>query len=189
MSGFAIKGVALSDEHNVAIQGRAALGLVKNNVKIYERLGALSFITSVTVGATRTDYNGRTGMRITVGNIPLIVQALGRWVFAQNTGQVVLSLYTSGGGLWRSGTLVYSTATPNRFAYVAVPPYTLLAGQSYFIVGDAGGANQWGDAASWSLTSRADASFLLGWFRASDSQWFTGDPGIAYGPVNFLYTK
>jgi hypothetical protein len=98
----------------------------------------LPLVSSVTGGTVMAGDNRQVGMQFTVGNLPLTVTDLGRWVVGGNTGMHNVSIIDV-----VSNTMVASASVPtfatgsNAFSYVALNGNaTLRANTTYAIVSE-----------------------------------------------------
>src|SRR5438552_19103935 len=56
------------------------------------------FVTSVTLGKLRNDFNGWVGMEITVGGTPVVVSSLARYIISGNTAVHTVKLVAANTG-------------------------------------------------------------------------------------------
>lgn len=151
-------------------------------------LGALtSFITSKILGPT-TNMTGWFGMAITVGPADVTVHKLGRSFAPGNNDIHSMKIVSAAGGdLTPDVPVAMAGGTPSNFQYgVLSPAFTLLAGQSYYIVSQEGAT---GDAFfnKSTVTTTPVASVV----SSAKGMPFTKDgmAGQSYGPVDFQYTS
>ncbi|MEO8425632.1 MAG: Ig-like domain-containing protein, partial [Verrucomicrobiota bacterium] len=149
-----------------------------------------AFVTGVTLGALRNDFNGWLGMKFTVGASPLSVTALGRYVISGNSRTHTVKLVNASNGTDvpnGSVSIALSGATAGQFKYVGLgSPITLLANTAYYVVcQESPGGDDWADESTAVTTSGAascDGSIL------STAGWRYRPPAnTTFVPVNFMY--
>jgi RHS repeat-associated protein len=157
--------------------------------------GAL--VTSVTTGGSlRSDFSGWVGLYFVVGNTPLTVSGLGRWVVAGNASSHGVALFTAAGNQISGGSVTVSTAgvPSGQFAYATLAtPVTLAANTGYCLMTqETSGGDQWYDYNGTSITLNGDASGSLSVYAYNTVPPVYVAPsssGESYGPVNLQYSK
>jgi hypothetical protein len=87
-------------------------------------------VTGVTTSTLRNDYSGWVGLRFTVGQYPLRVSELGRWVVSGNSSNHTVKIVTANGYdvPGASVTVVTAGAPAGEFKYATLAaPVTLAA--------------------------------------------------------------
>ncbi len=149
-----------------------------------------SYIQSVTMGSPRNDFSGWVGMKITVGDTPISVGALGRYYLSGNHGNHTVKIVDAANGTDVPGgstTVNMALGTsPGTFVYAPLANnVTLTPNHSYYIAAIEG---QFGD--SWyDLNTHVQTSSV-----ATVNGAVYGAPFVAasvgnstYVPVDFLY--
>lgn len=147
-----------------------------------------AFVTG-SLGAVRNNYSGWVGFKFTVGNVPVAVSELGRWVVAGNAGVHALKLVTLGGTDVAGGATTVNTlgATPGQFVYAPLAkPITLAANTSYYLASqETFNGDQWceGDSVLYNTGVAAinNAAYSGDGFNFN----LGGSAGNSYVPVNF----
>lgn len=153
-----------------------------------------SFVMDITAGTARNDFSGYVGFRFVVGDSPLIITDLGRYVLPGNTQDHVVKLVrTSDGGDVPGGTVTVPTgnATGGRFQYTPLAaPLTLAAGTEYLLVTlESSGGDTWlqGDTL---LMADPGATILSAAWSPLGGMWYSfGGLGQSYGPVDFKFQQ
>ena len=154
------------------------------------------FLTVLTPGPTRNNFDGWVGMAILLKTEPILVTQLGRRTVAGNTATHVVRIYDPANDI----TLGMVTVPPNTsepFSWVKLTPrVTLLPGALYYIVSqEVATGDEFLDyptivepvGASMSMNV---AKVLSGAFSADmtpDDFQFYGSDNEVYGPLNFRY--
>src|SRR5215469_8875979 len=110
---------------------------------------ATQLITSVTTGTPRTDFSGWVGMQITVGNSPLNLTALCRYVLSGNSQNHTVELVSNGAVVNGGAVTVFTSgATPGTFACTNLASgITLIANASYIVLSqETSGGDTWVDS-------------------------------------------
>jgi hypothetical protein len=150
------------------------------------------FVTGQTLSGTlQNTYNGWLGFKFTVGNAPITVSQVGRWVVSGNTGTHVVKLVNASTGLDVTGgaaTVVTAGAAPGAFQYAALAqPVVLPVNTSYYLVSrePAGGDFYYTPATV--LQHTGEASITSAAFGpGSATGWRTySTSGHSYVPVTF----
>lgn len=149
-----------------------------------------NFITSVTLGPSQNDFTGWVGMKMTVGNAPMIITSLGRNVGIGNTGVHVVKIVDANTGIdVPGGSTSIGTAgdTAGTFVYSGLSsPVTLSANTSYYIVSqETKNGDSFYDSTTHALTT--SAAVINGPVYGTP---YTPSAtlGSLYGPVDFTYT-
>ncbi|MHB8521579.1 MAG: RHS repeat-associated core domain-containing protein [Limisphaerales bacterium] len=158
--------------------------------------GALvtAWTTGGTGGTVRNNYSGWVGLQFTVGNAPLTVSGLGRWVVSGNTNAHTVQLFTASGNAISGGSVSVNTAgvPPGQFAYATLSsPITLAANTTYAIMTqETSGGDYWYDLSSLSVTLSGDASGAWACYASPPPPYTLafGGSGFSYGPVNLQYS-
>lgn len=145
------------------------------------------------IGNLRNDSGVEVGFAFVVGDVPITVTELGRWVVPGNTEAHVVKLRDNNSQLVASVSVNTSGAgvTPNTFSYQALSsPVVLAANSRYFLLtAETNGGDQWSDYNS--IISVSAAANLVG---SCYKPGPTADVVIAntgsysYGPVNIKYS-
>lgn len=139
-------------------------------------------------GERNVNYTGWVGTRITVGDEPLTVTAVGRLSDVKSQTQHSMLVVDAATGGLLADNLTVSGGVPGEFSYTALAtPVTLEAGKSYYIVTDIRATDDlWYADAKIVHTNVAkiDGPVHMG----LGSQWsFTAKTGKGFGPVDFRY--
>jgi sugar lactone lactonase YvrE len=143
------------------------------------------------VAPLRNNYGGFVGMQVTVGNTPLFVSQLGRWVVPGNHQAHIVKLVTANTAADVAGgsvSLNLSGATSGQYAYAALAsPVMLQASTSYDLVSqEFVGGDAWYEA---NLAVNNPASSLDGAVYQSGASFvLTDSPHQSFVPPNFLFT-
>ena len=154
-------------------------------------LSGAAFVTSHDLSSRiRNDYTGWVGMRLTVGDVALAVNALGRMCVAGNSGVhtvklVLASTHTDVPG--GSAAVAMDGCTPGRYAYASLPlTVTLTAGTAYLLVSqEAANGDRWYDFGNVTSTAAAEIDGCIYWDGSAYVNVALRDN--SYGPLNFLY--
>lgn len=156
--------------------------------------GATSFVTSVTAGSTRNNWNGEVGFRFTVGASPITVTELARWVLAGNTNAHNVSIYgnifTGSPTLIAQVSIDTSGAPTNAFKSEAISPVVLSAATIYCIVSEELSGGDSFLNSNTSITTTTVATVVDAVYRSGTSGAFHnngGPAGFAYVPPSFSY--
>jgi hypothetical protein len=98
-----------------------------------------SFVQVQQLASPRSNFSGWVGMRLTVGDRPLLVTALGRWCVAGNTRAHRMKVVAAPGGEELPGGAITIAAggTPEQFTYARLNgPLLLRAHASYYLVSE-----------------------------------------------------
>ena len=151
-------------------------------------------VSSVSLSPTvRNNFTGWVGYKFTVGNSPVLVSQLGRWVRSGNTGNHAVKLVDANGNDLAGGsaTVVTAGATAGAFAYASLAnPITLSANTTYILVSqEVSGGDQWYDY-NGALTTTGAASIISTAHANNGSTYYavTAGGSYGYGPVNLKYT-
>jgi hypothetical protein len=146
-------------------------------------LMADSLITGRSGGTPRNNYTGFTGYRFTPSlNLP--VTHLGRWITA-NSSQPHTVVLLSGTLAEMARVTVNAAAAPiGHFAFVSIPPVTVLAGQPYFLLSsETLGGDMWFDLDQ-QLTINPLFVITSAYGDTLSTISVTGSLQRGYGPVN-----
>jgi hypothetical protein len=119
-----------------------------------------AFVTGETLSDTANSYTGWVGYEFTVGNSPITVNQLGRWVVSGNTGTHPVELVqASDGTVLGSVSVNTSGATAGAFDYVNLSSsINLSANTSYYILSqETSGGDKYYSAGTL-LTTTSDAT-------------------------------
>lgn len=143
-------------------------------------------------GNSWNNVNGWLGMKITIGDSPVIVEQLGRWVVSGSSGSHTVKIVEASTGADVAGTSVAidtSDAAAGEFKYVELATHvTLSANTAYYLVSqEVGGSDRWygyGTVISPSSAFRIDSAAKL----LDGGAWiFEGQQNNTYGPLGFKY--
>lgn len=165
--------------------------LLKNRVK-------KNFTTAVTLNGLRnnlTDTNaveaGWGGMRVTIGNKPVLVTSIGRLYAANSvkTRNMLLIDVETGDILASAKINVPDNAVPGTFIYGELSKVlTLQPGKSYDIIFDFWGkTDEWYDAAVQTHTNVATIDGITVMNLETNKLDFFAAPDTGWGPVDFIY--
>ncbi len=150
------------------------------------------YVLSTTLGTLRNNYTGWVGMAIAVGNSPVTVSALGRYVASGNSGSHLVKLVNaSTGSDLAGGSVIVNTATgtAGSFAYSALPSaVTLNTNTTYYILSqETQGGDSWYDldtrVQSIPVATISNAIFGSGSAYSIGSSLTTH----SYGPLDFKF--
>jgi hypothetical protein len=147
------------------------------------------FVTSTTVGRLRSDYSGWLGVKVTVGNAPLVVGALGRIVAPGNVGAHTVKIVNAAtGNDIASVTVATAGGTSGTYVYTALTtPVTLSANGVYYILSQEGqNGEAWYDNDTTVLTT-SDAIVSGSVYGTVSPYNALSTPGKMYVPVDFKY--
>lgn len=177
-----------------AIGTKSGLGNSGVLTSVYTIVAASAFITGVTPGTTRSNYDGCLGMQFQA-NVPITVDALGRYVHNGNTQVHTLHIRTDTNVVLGSCTVNTSGVTAGQFVYCALnSPVTLVSGSRYNVMSsEVNGGDGFYDSDT-TLTSTAAASVMTAAFSIGAttgtcpgaSATYRG-AGYSYVPVDFNY--
>ncbi len=159
----------------------------------------VSFASSVTLTTTAPRNNANTwrGMQITVGEQPLVVHELARWVLSGNTGphtvKIVRKISDQGGEDVPGGSVVVNTAgEPVGFKYVKLAsPVTLTANTVYWIVcQEFSGGDTWYPGNNVVIHNPVIARVDQAVFSSNGTVYsLDNGPGNTYIPLDFKHTS
>jgi len=169
-------------------------GSVTSNAATLTVLSAgTPFLVSQAPGTLRNNFSGWVGMSVLVGNAPLVVTSLGRFIAPGNTGTHILKIFDPAAGADVPGgsvTINTAGAPVGTYLYRNLPArITLNANAKYYIVSqETLGGDQWYDN---DTTGQPTIDGLLGNSVYTSNNVFseallTG--GRLYVPLNFIYT-
>jgi hypothetical protein len=153
----------------------------------------VAFVTSTTLGTIRNNFTGWLGMIITVGNSPIAITKLGRWVVAGSTGVHALKIVDSATGNDVAGSLT-SVATAGAqsaaFVYASLPsPVNLNPNGIYYIVSqETAGGDYWYDSNT--VIQNNPAATISAPVYNPGTGYFAipNTAGQSYVPVDFHFT-
>ena len=173
-------------------------GLANSGVmsSLYTIVADTAYITSVTPGTDRSNYDGCLGMQFGVGGLPITIDALGRYVHTGNTQTHTLHIRTVANTVLGSCTVNTSGATAGQFLFCTLSsPVTLSAGARYDVLSsEVNGGDVFYDSDT-TVTSTAAASVMTTAFTSSGTAGTCAGaaagtyrgPGYSFVPVTFLY--
>lgn len=156
---------------------------------------ALNFVSGQTLSTTiRNNHQGWLGMKFTVGEAPITIRELGRWVVSGNTATHTVKLVDAATSVDLPGGVV-SVATagaPAGFKYVALAtPVTLTANTAYYLISqETSGGDQWYDGGS-TLTYAASVATINQAVYSGNAPPYTlgWSANNCYVPVAFKYSS
>jgi len=150
------------------------------------------FVSGFVKGATRNNYSGFVGMKITVGATPITVTELGR-LYVSGSGSHTLKLAeaTVAGAYVTGGSVTLTAAgTLDQFQYATLAsPVTLAANTAYYVLsGETAGGDPWYDDDA-TITATSVASLGGPVYGTGVGNWTPIGTlaGKSFGPVNFKY--
>jgi hypothetical protein len=149
-------------------------------------------ITSVATGTPRSDFSGWVGMQITVGNSPLNLTALCRYVLSGNSQTHTVELVSNGAVIDGSSVSVdTSGVTPGSFACTNLASgITLNANSSYMVLSqETAGGDTWVDYDT-TVTNTSDAAITNAAYSFDNvafNVFSQADPNHDIGPVGLTY--
>jgi hypothetical protein len=179
------------------------LGLVAPGPGTPHSAGSVSdtaFVTGVTLGTVRYDYDGCVGMQVTIGGSPgtsITATGLGRWVFSGNSESHTLHIRDASNTVLGSCTVNTSGAPAGQFLYCPLgPPVILNALAIYNVLSSevsGAGHDHWYDSDTMiyhtTVASENTAVFSPGGTTGTcpgGVSTYRG-PGYAFGPTDFKY--
>lgn len=150
--------------------------------------GGTTFITNQVVGTVRNNYTGFVGMQFRVGNTPLTVTGLGRFVAPGNSGTHLLKIVNAATGVDVTGgsaTVATAGVASGTYAFSGVNSVVLSANTSYFLLSqELSGGDTWYDLNTF-ITPTGVAGVLSAVY--GPGPYFPISSVGSYGPVNFQY--
>ncbi len=154
-----------------------------------------SMVAGVVLSNTvRTNLTGWAGLRFTVGGLPMVVTALGRWVVSGNSGSHSLKLVRSDGNdvPGANATVNLSGISTNQFSYASLStPVVLEANMTYFLLSqEVAGGDKWYDYNS-TLTPMSGFTINGTAWLTNNSSTYIVSPSTNFGyiPVNLKFTS
>jgi len=149
-------------------------------------------VTAVTsFGSLRNNYAGWVGFQFVVGDTPLVVTEVGRWVVSGNNQSHTVKLFNADGTAVPNGSVSVNTSgkPAGQFAYATLAtPVTLAAGTTYALMSqETNGGDQWYDYSNTRITLAAAASGVVGAYGANPPPYTVIGAGQSYGPVSLRY--
>jgi hypothetical protein len=152
----------------------------------------LEFVKDVTLGMSRQNFTGFSGMAIDVGSKALKVQSLERYCDGNSMGDHRIKIVDAETGTQVGDTALVSLVNKAEGFVSATlsSQATLIAGKRYYIVSEEfDGGDVFYDNDT-TLTTQSDASVVQPvYFDATMQQWVLMGSGQSYGPVSFAYLK
>jgi hypothetical protein len=152
------------------------------------------FITGQTLSSgVQNNYNGWLGFMFTVGNAPVTVTELGRWVRTGNTGTHTVKIVNATTGLDVTGasvSIATAGAPAGAFAYAPLAsPVVLSANTSYYLVSHEPSGGDYYHTAATVLQHAANATIDSSAFGPGTSTGWRvySTAGHSYVPVSFRY--
>ncbi len=154
-------------------------------------LAQTPFITGQNPGeALRSDFTGFVGMQVTVGNTPLLVNAVGRIYAGGSSAHVVKFVRkTTLTDVPGASAIVAPQSAPfNTYAYATLPaPVVLQANTSYYLVSqELVGGDPWYDYGTVTHTAVASVDGLV--YPNAGALTAMLAPNYTFGPPNFQYS-
>jgi len=163
----------------------------------------IAFVIGQTIGTLRSDFDGFLGFKFTVGDVPISVTHLGRYMHSGNQWthsiKLVLSTGATTGNEMPSSSVFVSMsgATVGQYLYQTMSaPVTLSANTAYYCVSfESSSGDQWSDE-SMIITgsSPAGSVYPTGAPAVQNGAILTQSPwslrvpwNISFTPVNFKY--
>jgi len=151
-----------------------------------------SFVTGQTLGTSiRNNVSAWMGMKISVGNAPMVVRELGRWVVSGNSAVHTVKLVNLSGVDIPGGSVSISTAgAPVGFKYAALDaPITLAANTAYYLVSnETNGGDQWYEGNSALVYDANVAAVQTAYTPNNGANWVLYNPACSFGPLAFKYS-
>ena len=150
--------------------------------------------TGEALGTPTGGAGGWFGYSFTVGNAPLTVYDLGRWVVAGDTGTHTVALVDPepavGGQVLGTASINTNGRPSGQFAYAAMSGSVVLAAESFLLpprrrAGRRGSAST---AMTPTLTPTSDITINSSEYATKFGTFSAGTAGDSYGPVNSRYT-
>lgn len=179
------------------------LGLVAPGPGTPHSAGSISdtaFVTGVTLGTVRYDYDGCAGMQITINGSPgtyITATSLGRWVFSGNSETHTLHIRDASNTILGSCTVNTGGATAGQFLYCPLgPPVILNAQTTYNVLSSevsGAGHDHWYDADTTIYHTAAATENAATYSMGGTTGTCPGSvgtyrgPGFAYVPTDFKY--
>lgn len=147
-------------------------------------------LTSINLGAPRTDFNGYVGFRFIVGAQNITVTSLGRYVLSGNTTTHYIEIRNSAGTSIANATISTLGIVNAGFTYSDLAtPVILSAGSTYYIMSlEVLGGDNWGEQSL--VVNTSDITTVVACFSPNSGDIpSTGDLNESFVPVNFTYSK
>lgn len=149
------------------------------------------FLTTQTVGATRSNITGCVGYAFSIGITPITVTDLGWWVTSGNSASHTIVLTGTGGFTTVTASVNTSGAPSGAWLYAAITPVVLGALTNYSFYGTViTSGDQWLDNTS--VTSTAVGTVTFSAFQTNAPTCTTGgglpfSGSVGFGTPNFKY--
>ena len=157
-------------------------------------MSGTEWITSVTGGTTRNNFDGDVGAEIIVGGSNVTVTHLGRWVVSGNSGSHVVSIW---GSPYDATPTVVASATINtsgqpagQFAYVSLGTHATLTASTVYVISsvEVNGGDSWYDNDT-TITNTSVITLSTNAYRTgSTGRFFNWSGGKMYVPVSLKYS-
>jgi hypothetical protein len=149
------------------------------------------FITGITGGRIRNDYQGWVGMRFRTGGAPVTVTSLGRIVLSGNSRVHNVALHTASGAAVAGGSVSVITAgaPAGQIKYAALSAPIVLQPNTTYILAtqETPGGDTWYDMNA-TVTTTSAAVVETGAYSSDARSWhYHGTARQMYGVVGFLY--
>jgi hypothetical protein len=152
--------------------------------------GGTSFVTGQNLGTLRNNFTGFVGMQILVGNTPITITGLGRYVAPGNSGNHVMKIVNAATGLDVTGsaaTVATTGVASGTYAFAGVSSVVLSPNTSYYIVTqEAVGGDTWYDLNT-VLTTTGVVPLISAVYGSGSGPYIPISSPGSYGPVNFQY--
>ncbi|MDZ4289388.1 MAG: DNRLRE domain-containing protein, partial [Prosthecobacter sp.] len=152
-----------------------------------------NFFTSQSLSTTiRNNSDSRLGMKFTIGDNPVVIRELGRWVISGNTGTHTIKLVDAATDAdVPGGSVSIATAgAPVGIKYVALTaPITLAANTAYYLVSqETNGGDQWYEGNT-SLTYNSTVVTVNNAVYSSGTTYVAAySANNCYVPLSFRYS-
>jgi hypothetical protein len=151
------------------------------------------YVQDTSAGARRADFSGWSGIRITVGQIPITLGSLGRWRIAGSTQLHTIRVTDAASGVDVPGasTVVnMAGASDDSFVYADLPaPVVLAPGGIYYITSEetAGGDPSYDADSTLTTQDNAGAFSVDGPASLTTSWTFAANPDHGFGPLDVKF--
>jgi len=150
-----------------------------------------SFVNSITLGSTRGDGPGLTGLKIVVGPRPVRISSLGRLCVAGNSlAHEMRVVRVSDNATLATTSVPMSGCAAGQFKYASLAvPLALAANAEYLIVSNEMGGDRFHNWIGTVLSTTGVATIKHGIYTTDNGNtWGTaGGTGNSYVPVDFQY--
>jgi len=152
---------------------------------------AIPFVTNQALASASNNLTAWMGMKITVGDSPIVVRELGRWVRSGNTASHTVKLvHASGVDIPFASVSVDTAGAPVGFKYAALAiPVTLAPRTSYYLVSqETNGGDQWHQGGSLLTYDSRVAVTQAAYTPNNGTNWWLYNANASFGPTSFKYT-